>query len=352
LPEPLANGAGGLFTHPEIVPGTWTLGGVVSDEWVWGLQLPQGGSWLFCPTTTGMISAGSTETLLVEFDATGLIPWCYEAEIQFTTLPDVGNPVVEVMMEVTGGPDPPSNLVASYECTDVSLNWELNTLYYPPVSFNVYRNGAFLVNVPDTLYTDSLVLPEITHQYAVSAVFTCGESMVTFSDPVQVPVPDDLTPTNVHAEVVDSTVVFSWDVLGCLQPDSFKVSINGDLYYLIDPPYQIILEPGFYECFVTAVYYFGESEPSNSVSFLLTEIASTADASIELFPNPASDKLIIRSPFSIEKIILTNMTGEQVLTESPSGREAILRLGNLPPGVYYLVLHTGGFTHFRKIIVY
>lgn len=351
LPEPLINGAGGLYTHPEIVPGTWTLGGVVSDEWIWGLQLPQEGSWLSCPTSTGMLSAGGSETIWVEFDATGLIPWCYEAEIQFTTSPDVGSPVVEVLMEVTGGPDPPSNLTASYECTDVFLNWELNTLYYPPVSFNVYRNGALWINVPDTFCTDSLILPETTYQFAVSAVFTCGESMVTFSDPVQVPVPDDLIPTNFQADIIDSTVNFSWSVNGCLEPDSFKVYLNGEVFSVVEPPSQIILEPGSYECYVTAVYYFGESEPSNTVTFLLTDRASYTEESIEIFPVPASERLYIRSPYSIEKLILSDMTGKEALHSLSPGRDVLIKLDFLQPGIYFLILETKKETVYNKIIL-
>ncbi len=45
LGVPLNNVSGGLFTHPDIFPDSWTLGGVVTDEWIWGLELSENQTW-------------------------------------------------------------------------------------------------------------------------------------------------------------------------------------------------------------------------------------------------------------------------------------------------------------------
>jgi len=77
--------AGGLFAQPNLVYGKWTLGGIVQNERLWGLELADAQTWLGISPNGGTLALGESEELTVVFDATGVLPGVYEAEIHFTT---------------------------------------------------------------------------------------------------------------------------------------------------------------------------------------------------------------------------------------------------------------------------
>jgi hypothetical protein len=97
------NFAGGLFAYPNLVIGKWTLGGLVQNEWIWGLELTDAQTWISFSPNSGSLAGGMNQDVTVLFDATELIPGVYEAEIHFTSTPNVGVPVVQVEMTVEGG---------------------------------------------------------------------------------------------------------------------------------------------------------------------------------------------------------------------------------------------------------
>jgi hypothetical protein len=97
------NFAGGLFTHPNLVIGKWTLGGLVQSEWIWGLELADAQTWLSLSPNSGSLTGGTNEEMSVLFDAAELLPGIYEAEIYFTTIPDIGSPTIHVEMTVDEG---------------------------------------------------------------------------------------------------------------------------------------------------------------------------------------------------------------------------------------------------------
>ncbi len=107
--------AGGLFTFPNLVAGKWTLGGLVQNEWIWGLELADAQTWISVSPNSGSIGGGLNQDVTISFDASGLDPGIYHAEIHFTSVPNVGVPVVlaEMIVEaitiipnrVAGSPD-------------------------------------------------------------------------------------------------------------------------------------------------------------------------------------------------------------------------------------------------------
>ena len=50
--------AGGMFTHPNIVVGKMTLGGLVQGEWIWGVELSDAQTWLWVNPTSGTLEGG------------------------------------------------------------------------------------------------------------------------------------------------------------------------------------------------------------------------------------------------------------------------------------------------------
>ena len=114
----LYNSAGGLFTYPNLVLGKWTLGGLVQSEWIWGLELADAQSWISISPNTGTLAGGTIQEISVLFDAAEMIPGTYQAEIHFTSNPNVGVPVVQVEMIVS--PATHSNEIIDYSA-DVNI---------------------------------------------------------------------------------------------------------------------------------------------------------------------------------------------------------------------------------------
>ncbi len=293
-------------------------------------------------------------------DATDFIPWTYEAEIQFSTLPNVGSPVVNVSMDIEGPPMPPFNLVATINCVTVDLTWELSPLYYPPVTFNVYRNDEFIANIPDLFYSDTSGYPEIPYEYNVTSVYSIGETFPSLPANTIIPLPDSLEPLNLellpyYPQQFD--ISLWWDEPdGCLSPDGYNVyrdgyKINSELVEelnYIDPDIAWIY---VIEYNVTAVYYFGESEFSNTAIHLNDDIEKFRFKSILIFPNPAKDKLFIESQGKIEKIEIYNSIGLSIISKKVIGKSYQLNVSQFNPGIYFIKIETEQDMILRKIMI-
>lgn len=349
LPEPLTNGAGGLFTHPDIVPGTWTMGGVVQSEWLWGLELAEYTNWISIEPVSGTIEPGESEEMTVYFDATNIFTSINEAEIHFSTLPNVGSPVVQVEMLVAGFPFVYA-LEAEVNCTDIILEWQTIPPGTPADSFHVYKDSLLIATTFDTYYIDSLNFPEIEYSYYATGYFYNGwESYPTNVVNVTVPLPDSLEPQNLNYTLSGDTLTLFWNSpAACIDPLGYNVYRNNTLLgFITDTTFTDIF--GYYQYFVTAVYYFGESGPSNSI--IITGLKENRTSLINIFPNPAQDKLFIQSLTKIYRIELFNNSGLTILTEKINSDTYQLNVSHLDLGLYFLKLKTEQGLVLRKIVV-
>ena len=62
----------------------------------------------------------------------------------------------------------------------------------------------------------------------------------------------------------------------------------------------------------------------------------------KLWPNPAKDMLQLQAPEPIEAVWVFDATGKQVLRESVSGERVSVPVGDLVPGLYFVVVRAGG----------
>lgn len=350
LPEPLTYGAGGLFTHPDIFPETWTLGGVVQDEWMWGLELTEESqTWISIEPASGVLDPGESEEMNVYLDATNVLPWSYDAEIQVNTFPNAGSPLVEVTMMIEGKPGV-HNMQAEINCTNVILNWETNPPNMPTDSFHVYKDSMWVATTSESQFIDSLLFPEIEHSYFVTAYFFNGwESNPTNIVNIIVPFPDSLEPTNLNYIINDSLIVLSWEPPdACLAPDEYNLYIDGSLVgFTTDTSIQLPVTP--HEYIITAVYYFGESGPSNSI--VITKVKEKISNQIQLFPNPVKDILIIQSPFVINWIEIFNLHGAAIFLQEFESSKIQLCVSQLETGIYFLNVKTDKGSFLKKMAV-
>ena len=360
LGVPLNNVSGGLFTHPEILPDIWTLGGVVTDEWIWGLELAEIFTWISIEPTSGTLEPGESEEMLVYLDATGIPPWIYEAEIQFNTIPNVGSPVVEVLLGIEGQPWV-QNLQAETNCTDVILNWETMPPGMPADSFHVYKDSIWYATTFDTQFVDSLVFPETERTYYATGYFYNGwESNQTNHVNVTVPLPDSLEPLNLdilpyYPQYYD--ISLWWDEPNsCLPPDGYNVYRDGEkinsalvteLTY-IDPGSALLYSITYH---VTAMYYFGESGFSNSAFYANSNIESSIYKSVLIFPNPTKNKIFIQSSTMMNRIEIFNNIRMSVLTEHVNSDAHQLNVSGISPGIYFIKIETEQDMIVRKILI-
>ncbi|MBM3435029.1 MAG: T9SS type A sorting domain-containing protein, partial [Bacteroidetes bacterium] len=347
--------AGGLAITDAPVPGLYVLLGTSQNVDIWGLELCLAGpEWLTIEPNGGTLGAGINEDMTLHFNATDLLPGIYEAEIHFTTDPNVGSPIVEVTM-VVEGLIPPINLDLTYECTDVILNWEMPTGGTPD-SWNIYRDGTLLGNSTTMTYTDEMVMTETEYGYFIKAVYAGEESMPTATQYITVPVPADLEVPFIDGSASGNSATIIWDApTGCLTPDGYNLYRDGSLVntsLITELTYTDSgLESGFYEYYVTAVYYFGESDPSDPTYVLIVGIEETSAAYMQLYPNPASAMLNIHSDYMITQICVFNNSGKRILKSEIDDHDHILNLSELDCGVYFLHATTTKGNVIRKITV-
>ncbi|MCK9618881.1 MAG: carboxypeptidase regulatory-like domain-containing protein, partial [Lentimicrobiaceae bacterium] len=113
-----AGAAGGCFITTNYQSGTVTLGGLVQDDandYIFGYELGAYQTWINIDPHSGVVFPGETFSLPVVFDATGLPNGTVEnAEITFTSTPDVGTEVVLIQMDVVGIPEVTADKIKIY----------------------------------------------------------------------------------------------------------------------------------------------------------------------------------------------------------------------------------------------
>ena len=139
LPTPGTDIGGGLYMHENIVPGTWTLGGIVQNICIWGVEMGAAEGpvlWLSVDPMSGTVAGGDMDEVDVTVDTDDLP----EGILYYATIKVASNdpmiPMVDVLvtldLDVGIGeyedayimmyPNPAKNNV------NVSANYELNNI--------------------------------------------------------------------------------------------------------------------------------------------------------------------------------------------------------------------------------
>lgn len=85
---------------------------------------------------------------------------------------------------------------------------------------------------------------------------------------------------------------------------------------------------------------------------LFAAIEEASLSSIDIFPNPTSDRLSIKSEMIVQQVILFDALGNEVHTEKWSKYEGSIDVNSLPKGLYFLELVTKtGKIELRKVMI-
>jgi hypothetical protein len=354
--------AGGLTINKSVVPGLHVLTGIVQGQRVWGLELTEAGpDWLTLAPIGGTLAAGANQDIVLSFDAGSLAPGLYEAELHFNFMPAVGSQMIPVTMLIESTILPaPTGLVVGYDCTDATLTWDMPAGSTPD-SWNVYRDGVMIGNVTSMTHDDPMMTPDMEYCYQITALYGADESDPTDPACITIPMPADIIPAALAGEANipnGDNITLTWTApTGCLTPDGYNVyrddvMINTGL--VTEPTFVDQLdEDGTYVYAVTAVYYFGESALSMTVSVYIeiTGITQHYQGELLVFPNPASEYVQIQAEIELVRIILLDNSGKTVRTESALEKHHRLDVSQFERGIYYLRMETREGMAIRKITV-
>ncbi|MBO6516636.1 MAG: T9SS type A sorting domain-containing protein [Bacteroidia bacterium] len=74
------------------------------------------------------------------------------------------------------------------------------------------------------------------------------------------------------------------------------------------------------------------------------------EASIRVYPNPASDQIVVTSDMVVDQITIMNSAGQEVLAVEINSTQKIIQLKHLPGGLYYIRIGTSGYQTISKFI--
>jgi hypothetical protein len=215
--------------------------------------------------------------------------------------------------------------------------------------------------VTTMLYNDPMLSPDAEYCYEITAVYGMNESVPTAPGCVTIPVPANIAPTALAGEPNipnGDNITLTWtSPTGCLTPDGYNVYRDG---VQINPELVTTLtfideleETGTYEYAVTGVYYFGESQPSATVSVYIeiTGITQYYQGDLVIFPNPAADYVQIQAGTELVRIVLLDNAGRVVKSEQAGERHYRMDVTHLERGIYYLRIETRQGMAIRKLTV-
>jgi len=108
---------------------------------------------------------------------------------------------------------------------------------------------------------------------------------------------------------------------------------------------------GTVEYYVTAVYTGGESDPSNMVTIVVTNIIDNAENTIKIYPNPAYDVINIEAANDVKMIRIMNMVGQTVYSNAVQNPNSTINVNELESGVYFLQVETEHGSSTQKIVI-
>ena len=79
--------------------------------------------------------------------------------------------------------------------------------------------------------------------------------------------------------------------------------------------------------------------------------SAEAERSVRVLPNPSHGRVEVSSDCGLQRVTVFDAQGAQVLTQQVSGNTAVLNLGGIPAGLYFVTVYTPAGTVCRRLVV-
>jgi len=205
-------------------------------------------------------------------------------------------------------------------------NYDNQQIY---IGINCKSYDAFVFMVDDIIIeteTDSLKTPS-----DLSYVLNNGNGQVTMSWDFE----DDKT---------------SWLPKSSLE--EFNIYRNSEIVgnSIINEYTDLLPEPGQFSYTVTAKYFIAESGHSNTINVnWAVGLNEMTEKNLSFSPNPVNDQVYISSGFSIEEVVVMNITGKILSISEPFLKHMKLNLSDYHNGIYLIRIKTEAGETIRKI---
>ncbi len=221
------------------------------------------------------------------------------------------------------------------------------------IGYNVYQNG----NLVGSLGGYFTPLPAGTYEFCVTSVCTDGESEAVC---VTVEIPYGDPPENFSVEGAMGGALLTWE-----SPDGFVKDFLGyhifrdfellvpntitDTFYL-DQTVQI---NNLYQYYITAVYENCESEPTDTLEFIIvgSDMSELERKEIRIYPNPAAHRLYIETPFAKSLIRIVDLLGTNVFKGTIEKIKTGIDISDINPGIYFIRVETSQSSVVKKFII-
>ena len=278
---------------------------------------------------------------------------------------------------------PPTNLTANvFEEDNVILNWDA-ALSLGVIGYNIYRDDLLLTETPiiETEYTDAERPLDTMYSYAVTAVFSAGESTPIEENII---VPRFNPPSALLASVEIDKVKLTWhDPLfqnygnvieyrierSIAEVNDFSVLGTTNLTTFTDNEVSLLVEYAYHVIAIWGEEIEGESLPSNVVIAVCVDEESETNPIfvtklIGNFPNPFNPQTTIE--FNLDKydavtIDIFNIRGQKIknLVDDyfDKGNHSVVWYGNdnfgnqVGSGIYFYVMKTNGYAATKRMIL-
>lgn len=256
---------------------------------------------------------------------------------------------------------PPSSLSSTILDNNVLLAWEEPSNGGNPMAqlqgynlYSRYESGSFefLDYTEQVVYLIEDGSTAGMHTFYVTAVYDEGESNPSNQVSVLFTTPE---PTSLQGEAVGNSVDLSWTEPSAGSAARATLTGYNVFHKFEDGPFEMIdfvgttaythenlSDYGTHTYYITAVYDGGESLPSNEVNvdLVISGISDVFSIRTEIYPNPVSDVLYIRSEYIIETVKMYDQAGN-ILSEKPvSDKEHQVNVSDLSPGMYLIRMET------------
>ena len=262
-----------------------------------------------------------------------------------------------------GNCEAPSNLRYEWVSNKAKLTWEAPQ-GEAPTGYFVYRRtkGEEMKRIKSltaTTYSDNINPREDDiYEYAVAAYYQADDCTSALANAADHPELNFVTvnktdiPRNLRFVFANGKPVLAWDE--ALQARIYTIYRDGEQigsvnYLTFTDETAVAQQP--YRYTVTGKTQFMESSPSNEVYVdWTTGVEEVAEnKGIEIYPNPTSNQLTIEGK-AISQVVVFNLMGQEMLRQNVNADKAVVVMGTLPEGTYFVRIETEQEVTVRKVV--